>query len=179
MRNLFAITLMLLVLTFTATAQEVSKVDVFGGYQFGHIDAFGIQRVNLNGWNGQFTRYFSRNFGLTGDVAGIYGTPNVGGFPSKITMYSFMSGPTLRISLARSTPFVHSLFGAMKANVDDGALSATSFVWALGGGLDYDVNRSIAVRAVQFDYMGTKFNYAPGSDGQNNFRYSGGVVFKF
>ncbi len=179
MRKLTVVLALMLGLGMLASAQDLSRAEAFGGYQYGSIDAFGIKRANLNGWNGQFTRVFHRNFGVTGDVSGLYGTPDVGGFPAKMRYYTYMGGLTLRHATSKGTPFVHALFGAMHASIDDGALSATSFAWALGGGLDFNVSKNLAVRAAQIDYLGTKFNYAPGSDAQNNMRLSVGVVYKF
>lgn len=179
MRRLILITSLLLALGAIAGAQEFSKADIFAGYQYTKLDAFGVQSVSLNGWNGQFTRYFHRNLGLTGEVTGLYGTPNVGGFPTKLRVYTFMGGPTLRVHFSKTSPFVHALFGAVRASADDGALAMTAFGWELGGGLDLPMTETVYIRPAQIDYLGTKFNYSYGRDAQNNFRYAAGVVFKF
>jgi hypothetical protein len=79
-----------------------------------------------------------------------------------------MGGP--RFSIRRSqriTPFVHALFGVddMKvsgsgeANGTDISVSAgtsgTGLAMALGGGLDVKVNRVLAIRLGQVDYLMT------------------------
>jgi len=50
----------------------------------------------------------------------------------------------------------------------------TDFAFALGGGPDLKVSKHFAVRVGQFDY---EFVNSSGGGHQNDFRYSGGVVF--
>lgn len=162
-----------------AFGQEYSKSEAFGGFQYSNVDAFGIQRVNLLGFDGQFTRYFHKNFGITADFGGAYGSPNVGGFTNHIKAYSFNFGPTMRMSTSNTTPFIHTLFGATRTDVDSGALTRTSFSFALGGGYDVGISKGVAIRAFQFDYMHTGYDYSLGNRSQNNIRLATGVVFKF
>jgi hypothetical protein len=131
------------------------------------------------GWNGQYTYYFHKNVGITGDVSGVYGNPNVGGFTNNIKSYSYNFGPTLRMSESNTTPFIHALFGMTKTNVDDGALEGSGFSFALGGGFDAGISRNLAIRTFQADYMHTGYDYVLGTKSQSHFRLSAGVVFKF
>jgi len=168
-------------------AQDAPKAEVFGGYQYTNADFGGISRSSLNGWNGQLTGYFNRNFGITADLAGSYGSPDaglgLGGIDTKL--YSYMFGPTLRAPMGKATPYVHALFGASHLTLDNpslGHFSDNAFSYAFGGGFDFNISRNVAFRAVQADYYATRFNannLGTNSNTQNHFRLSTGLVFRF
>jgi opacity protein-like surface antigen len=172
------VTSTLLLLCCFAVAQEngeASKVDLFAGYQFTHVAVgHGIDaHVNLNGWNAAVTGYFNRHVGITADFSGVYG--NDSGINTREHPYLF--GPTVRFPVGKITPYGHLLFGATHANFSSGGVSQSdnSFAWAMGGGLDVNVNRHFAVRPAQFDWLRTQFFNST----QSNVRYSAGVVVKF
>jgi hypothetical protein len=50
---------------------------------------------------------------------------------------------------------------------------------AIGGGFDIPVNKSFEVRPVEIDYLMTRFTNQFNNSSQNNFRFSGGVNFRF
>lgn len=179
MRRLILFPALLLLVSCFAFGQEYSKTEAFGGFQYVNFDAFGIQRVNLMGWDAQGTYYFHKNLGITADVAGAYGNPNVGGYTNKIHSYSYNFGPTLRLSPSNTTPFIHTLFGFTNTDVDSGALHGNSFSFALGGGFDAGLTKSMSLRVFQFDYMHTGYNYALGNTSQTHLRVATGVVYKF
>jgi opacity protein-like surface antigen len=159
-----------------AVAQDYKKAEVFAGYQWTSVDVgSGVSRQNFNGWDAALSGYFNKNVGITADFSGNYKT--VGGADVKV--YTYMFGPTFRAPMEKATPFVHALFGAAHASASasgfGGIGSDNAFAYAIGGGLDYDVSKNVAVRVGQFDFLGTRFS----SETQKNFRYSGGIVFKF
>ena len=178
MRRITLLTLLVCLGCSIAFGQEYSKAEAFGGFEYMNFDAFGVQRVNLLGWNGQATYYFHKNIGITADIGGAYGKPTVGGFENTVHVYSYNFGPTLRMSTGNTTPFIHALFGMTHTDIDSGALHGNWFSFALGGGYDVGVTKSLAIRAFQFDYMHTGYNYALGNSSQNHIRLSTGVVFK-
>ena len=54
------------------------------------------------------------------------------------------------------------------------------FTMAVGGGLDFHINRNFSIRPVEVDYVLTRYtNPFTNTNNQNNFRYTAGVVFKF
>src|SRR5258708_1705087 len=59
--------------------------------------------------------------------------------------------------------------------------SNNAFDFIIGGGIDIPVGRHIAIRAAQFDYVLTRFGngFTKGNQNQSNFRYNGGIVFRF
>ena len=51
---------------------------------------------------------------------------------------------------------------------------------AVGGGLDISVSHRVSIRPVEFDYVLSRYsNPLTSTNNQNNFRYVGGIVFKF
>ena len=90
------------------------------------------------------------------------------------------------------SPFVQALFGGIHASdvtVSSGCSgpgctplpAENKFAMALGGGLDVRVRRHLAIRAIQAEYLMTKFSdINSGSSGtQNDMRLSTGLVFRF
>jgi opacity protein-like surface antigen len=159
---------------------ETTKGEVFGGYQFFHVNSgiSGVDGFNLNGWNASASGYFSRYLGVTGDFGGVYGTPSFGGTGIQTNLYTFLFGPSVRFpNSSRLTPFAHALFGGgrISGSAFGGSLSSTDFTWAAGGGLDVNLSRNFAVRIGQADFLQTRV----AGSGQNNLRFSTGIVLKF
>ena len=78
----------------------------------------------------------------------------------------------------KATPFVHALFGGGHLSADESGtnlFTSNGFVYAIGGGLDLNTSKNLAIRVGQFDYLGSRFE----STNFKNFRYSAGIVFKF
>jgi len=109
--------------------------------------------------------------------------------------YSFLVGPKFAYRKVEAiTPFAHVLFGFNHAKVtpslmidgDDytdeftnetgiGNISDTGFGFAAGGGIDFNVSKSVAIRPIQFDYlMGSHED----SFKMHNIKLSFGVVIR-
>jgi opacity protein-like surface antigen len=158
----------------TAFAQDFSKVELFGGYQYTRINpGGGVDGENFQGWDAAAQYNFNKYFGAKADFSGAYKTV----LGTSLRQHHFLFGPVISARSEKATIFAHALFGDARATVDTGTLSTSdnAFAMALGGGLDYNLNKNFAVRVGQFDYLPTRF----GSDTQNNFRYATGIVFKF
>lgn len=166
-------------------AQDVPKAEIFGGYSYLRTGGQGF-----NGFDAQFTYNHSDWFGLTGDVSGAYAGQSVnvsglGGASAHTRTYTFLFGPTL--SYRREDKFVP--FGHFLAGIAHGSSSAqtnilgqsinmstsdTGFGLALGGGVDYQVKESWAIRPVQIDYVSVNV----GGGHANAFRYAAGIVYR-
>lgn len=175
------------------------------GSSLGNLGS-GLGSSNLNGWEGQGTFNFNRHFGVTADFSG--NSKQLAGFSAlgfsvgtQQHMYNFLFGPTVTSYFGKSSVFGHALFGVAHSNLAAGVSlpiigglsaplsSGNAFAMAFGGGVDIGVTRSFAIRAAQIDYLRTNFNtvnaLAPGltsgigSSGQNSFRFSTGVVWRF
>ncbi len=170
MRKLVCLLALILAANGLALAQDDSKLDVFGGYSYMHVSpGSGLPGASTNGWEAQATGNLTDHLGATADFDGHYGDVfGIGGHD-----YNFLFGPTLFHRMDKVTPFAHLLFGGSHAGA--AGFSETAFAWALGGGIDWNVRPTIAVRVGQLDYLSTHF----ASTTQNNFRYSAGVVFRF
>ncbi len=168
---------LLLLVSGVAYSQDAPRAEVFGGYQYFGVRDSGTN-FHLNGWNAAVNGYFNRYVGVTGDFSGSYGTPTLLGVNLSTKVYTFMAGPVVRFpNPSRVTPFVHGLFGGARVSGSAFGLSAsdTAFAWAAGGGVDAKLSPHVSIRVGQFDFLQTRF----ASTSQNNFRYSGGVVFHF
>lgn len=132
----------------SAFAQDVPKVQVFGGYSWMHAGTGGLTGTALdtdlnqfpntfgvgsssNGWNAEAQYNFDRWIGIVADFGGQYGTPitagtqGVSGLPT-MTEYSYMAGPVVSYrAKAKITPFVHALFGWDRASLGSGTITGT------------------------------------------------------
>ncbi len=201
MRKFIALAVMVLGMTLYAGAQEVPQVEVFGGYSLFHFDDQGLEAElqtidptvtlnrNLHGWNAAVQFNANKWLGIVGDFSGHYGT--VGENPSGSVsgnIYNFLFGPQINIRGEKATGFVHALFGgnrfkidAIPAPIDTPEVTDTAFAFAIGGGVDINVTKMVAIRAGQFDYIFTKHTFSQfglNQPHQNNFRFSAGIVLK-
>jgi opacity protein-like surface antigen len=163
-----------------ASAQDISKVEVFGGYSYMHVSISGAnpsETANLNGGSASIAYNAFPWLGVVADVGGYHGGTNgVDG-----NFYTYLFGPKIAYHHGSFTPFAQALFGGAHAsagnNFNDGA-SENSFAAAFGGGLDWNATSHIGIRLIQAEYLMTKFTDGI-NDRQNNARISTGVVFRF
>ena len=187
---------------------EYPKVELFLGYT--HVGTVandtvpGNRMVALNGGSTSIAFNLNRYLGLVADFGGyddsqlqLTGTganqPLV--VNSSGTAYTFLFGPRLSFrNSTRFTPFAQLLAGGVHAS--DVPISGctgvactplpaqTAFAMTAGGGLDIRLTRHFFIRAVQAEYMMTRFaDVAVGSTGaattQNDLRLSSGLLFGF
>jgi opacity protein-like surface antigen len=182
------------VLAVCSFAQDVPKAEIFGGYSYLNADIRETvpfqtnpkDRISLNGWNAALTGYMNRYFGITADFSGHYGSPEISGSTLDTKIYNFMFGPQLAFRSERATIFGRALFGGSQVKADNpiigNVVDDTSFAWGVGGGIDFGISPTFAIRPAQFDYIWSKVKPTglPDPDqAQNNFRYSAGVVLRF
>ena len=148
-----------------AMAADYPSSELFLGFRYMNI----ARELNGFGWGGSYAYNFSGHFGLVGEVGGVYGSGNGRTF----TLHDFLVGPRVT---ARGNPlnlFVHTLVGGGVATAS-GVGAGSGFMFALGGGFDYDLSKSLAIRLVQVDYVGLT-----GGGLVNSIRAQTGIVFKF
>ena len=185
MRKLLFV-LAIVVLPVWLLAQDVPKGEMFGGYSY-----LGTSGQGFNGFNGQFTYNRSEALGITGDVGGSYAGQSVnvsgiGGVSAHTRTYTFLVGPTYSYrKLDKLVPFGHLLVGfahghtSAQTSVIGGpsvniSTSGNGFGLAFGGGVDYELNESWAIRPVQMNYVSVNV----GSGHANAFRYAAGIVYR-
>ena len=182
MQKLIWTAVLALLIPMAAFAQpDYPKAEVFGGYSYFRANP---ERFNLNGWNASVTGNLTHWFGIEGDFSGHYGKPTYYGVPIEgidIDSHTFMGGPRLSFRSGRATSFTHFLIGVARAGTSDFGYSTSDFALAtvIGGGIDININKNIAVRPFQADYLMTRFDPYNYGEYQNNFRFSAGIVFKF
>ena len=182
MYRILAVLALATILPLQALAQDAPRAEVFGGFQYfranSGTDVANLDHFHLNGWDASLSGFFNRYLGVTADLSGAYGSPEVLGVPIHTKQHTFMFGPVLRLTNpTHLTPFVHALGGGVHISADaDGTnASETAAAWAVGGGVDLNIAPILSVRLAQVDYLQTRI----GGTNQNNFRYAAGVVLRF
>jgi opacity protein-like surface antigen len=186
MKKLVLIAVFLLGFAMVAVAEDAPAVEIFGGYSFVRVDtttAFAIPEntfdLNMNGWDAAVTFNGNKWLGFVADFGGVYGTVNDSGDEASVKTYTVMFGPKVAVRRGALTPFVQALFGYARINADSGGknvFTENDFGMSFGGGLDVNLNDSIAVRPIQVDYLTVKAGET--GDFSDNLRYSAGIVFK-
>jgi hypothetical protein len=157
--------------SWSAMAADNPKAEIFGGYQYSHLEG----GTSANGWNFALNGNFNDWFGITGDFSGVYASVN----GVSVRNYTYTFGPTLSLRADKGyTPFVHALFGGDHATASFAGISGSGngFATLIGGGVDWNWTRRLAVRAPQVDWMMVHSN---GSTSSKNVRLSFGVVARF
>lgn len=171
----FALTFALAGFAQQPAPQAIPNVEVFGGYSWMHTSAAGSSTaVNANGIAGSVDANMNRWLGVVGQFGGYFGSPS--GVSTKTQTYLF--GPTFALRNGSNvTPFVHALFGRVHESASYRGVSSaeSAFGYGMGGGVDWVLSNSLAVRLGQIDYIRASFSGTP----QNNIRFSTGVVFHF
>lgn len=164
---------------------------------------------SLNGGGGSVTINWNEYLGIKMDLQGYGSNetsfnipPNdifPGGLSGKVqgNLFTYQFGPQFKVRAHNFQPYAHLLFGGAHTNVYGNAFktlcqhdpsrcaiskapTSDAFAMAFGGGVDVPVSRTISIRPAEFDYFLTRFtNPFTGTNNQNNFRYSAGIVFTF
>lgn len=170
-----AIAFSLLFMSSAVLAQEAAppKVDIFAGYSWMHPggDITGLTLKDMNkGWGLTGTYNFNRFLGLSVDGGGDYSDPN--------NVHTLMAGPRLKLRSENFQPFLQGLIGLHRLSVA-GLGTDNNFGAVLGGGFDIPVNKTLAIRLFEADYVFGRHNFAPliaGTQNLNGARLRGGLV---
>ena len=168
-----------------------------------------VSGFSLNGGGGGVTVYVNHFLGIATEFNGYASTTKNFHFPAGIAnspcpagcnvrssgdLFTYNVGPVVKLRAEHWEPFVEALFGGAHSNTYSNlrqacqlscvtTLNPSNNAWSfvIGGGLDIPVNKTIAIRAAQIDLVLTRFgnSFSGGNNNQSNFRYNGGVVFRF
>jgi hypothetical protein len=155
----------------SAMAADYPKAEVFGGYQFTHLEG----GPNANGWNFAFNGNFNEWLGITADFGAGYKSESGVNFRN----YTYTFGPVLSLRANKAyTPFVHALIGGDHASAGVGGVggSGNGFAVMAGGGVDANLKSRFAYRVAQVDWL---MVHGSGGTSGKNFRLSTGLVFRF
>jgi hypothetical protein len=170
----------------------------------------GLNSRALNGGGGGVQVNFGKYFGLKGDFQGyastqvtftqsvavnpLSGAIPVGTYKSNFNMFTYLFGPVVGAHSKNIYVYGEFLMGGSNTNgygnlekaIDAGGgtinVTATQhpFTWALGGGLDWRMNKGVALRLGEMDWLATRYtNPLTSTNNQHSFRYLGGIVFTF
>jgi hypothetical protein len=159
-----------------------------GGGQFNLTPFLGVK--------GEFQGYMSTE--TTVNVTAPIPSPGggiipIGTYTSNSTMFTYLFGPVVSLPGKRIKPFGEVLFGGMNTNLYaqlnnaviagggqiNGNATQHPFAMAVGGGLDVNVNKHVALRLAEMDWILSRFtNPWTNTNNQNSFRYQAGIVFK-
>ena len=177
----------------TSAIAQAPRFEVFGGYQFLHVSDFdGVgNNGNTSGWDTSATANLATHLGVTADFSGNYKTASVvnSGLSgtAAIRVYTYTAGPTVSTNLSAIRLLVHALFGGahvrptacviFSGSPDEcGSGSTSGFSMIFGGGVDVRASKSVAVRAIQFDWLRLPSEFGAQND---NLRISTGLAFRF
>ena len=137
----------------------------------------------MNGWEASAEGKYLPWLGVVADLSWHYGgretTCSVGQCPLfrlNAARDTLLFGPRASMAYGKYRPFAEFLFGVGYQSDKGGGISNSdlTFATAFGGGLDYTLARSVALRG-QFDIVHTHYFGAR----ENDPRISTGIVFRF
>lgn len=160
------------------------KYVVYGGFAYTSLNQVNLSRYGLMGGKVSLTRNYGKYFGLTGAVD--YFKPALGsGNPGDPSVYTFMVAPELHATLYDN---IEGLFFAELGGEHTGGEKMTpniSFAGGFGGGLQYNLNSRLGIRA-EGDRVAGSFSLTNNSPQLAysthmtwNARASIGVVYRF
>ena len=160
---------------------EVPRMEAFGGFSYLPSGSEDFPRSKSYGFQTSITANLNKWFGVVGDFGGQYSRTNLSNlqYPLfsgtvKTAMYEYLVGPRFSIRTQRANIFGHLLFGGASGRTDLGSFSDTEIAIGAGVGLDIGINSRMAIRAFQFDYLGSFTDML-----ENNVRLGNGIVFRF
>jgi opacity protein-like surface antigen len=158
------------------------------------VDVLGNETMWGYGISGQGN--FNKYFGIVGEWTTAHGQSTFDNdgdpLPIDLRVQTLLFGPRISYRAKPVTVFGHFLVGAATLKADDksgffdfNSVTNWQVAYAIGGGLDINVGKNFAIRAIQLDYLfmdsdlSKTFdpNTVPGAF--NNLRYQFGAVFKF
>ncbi len=176
-----------LLFSLNSSAQDSSRVEVFGGYSYTSYPIFQIYsgpwtRTGFNGWDASAAFKLAPHVGLEGDFSGAYTSYSSASYSYNLRTY--MAGPRVAANYGKVDVYGHVLLGGLTFHSQLGGTTGTSFAAALGGGVDCWLKPHFGIRPVQFDYLvntnsaAQSGNNAPGQP-RSSYRVVTGVVFRF
>lgn len=184
----------LLAAALTAHAQEFPVEEAYVGFTYANVDLgsqaslFNPDTKNYYGFDVSYSLNPNRHLGLLADVSFNFGRTTQAPPPpfSKIYLQTTeaLFGPRFTLRRDKATLFANALVGVANTRLQGAAFSSTYYedlisqndlTFGLGGGLDLNWKRSVAIRAFQFEYLPTRRSGAWTS----TYTVTTGIVYKF
>jgi len=182
MRKVLCLLGLMFLVSLSAAAQDVPKIDLFAGYSYVHTGPeITLHSFNANGGVGSLAFNFTNWGSLVVEVGGIHAS-TISSTDVDATAITYMAGP--KISLfhrSALSPFAQALFGFVHTNpgFSQTTINHNTFAMAPGIGLDWNATRHLGIRLAQVDYLFTRMPTSTNQVNWNNDRYSAGVVLRF
>ncbi|HVF90942.1 MAG TPA: outer membrane beta-barrel protein [Blastocatellia bacterium] len=174
MRKMLMFAAVILAAAISVRAQDGYPTnEIFGGYSYLSSET-GFDRDSLHGWGLGFSVNPSSRWGVIAEFSGHYGKTELSGSKFDISTTTFLFGPRVSARGKTATAFGHVLLGGAKSRFEGSSLN-TRFAMAVGGGVDVNLSRRFALRAVQADYLPIRAD----GEWQHNLRLQSGLVFRF
>jgi len=167
------------------TQSDVTLLEVSFAYSYLRSNANPGQCgcFNMNGGNAEAALHVDRGLSAVADFTG-ENTASVNNGERGLSLVSFTAGPRFSFLFHRkSALFAQGLFGVVHGFnsyfpvVAGPTSNATDFAMVAGGGFDVRIDRHVAIRTVEADYLLT--HLPNGINGaQNNLRLSAGIVLR-
>jgi hypothetical protein len=164
MPRLFLIATLLVLLPGATRAQEIPKLELYGGYSYLRADDVSAG-ANMHGWGAAVTGNTNGWFGVTLDFSGHYrGIDARPDTAARVNTHLMTVGPRFSYRASeRLTPFAHIMAGVgrsgYRADTLAGSFDGVHYSYALvaGGGIDLKLANRLAWRLFQGDYVVTRF----------------------
>ena len=187
-----ALGFVLLAATLNARAQEFPRWEAFGGFSYANVNLgpqaslFNPSNRNYEGFDLDFSFNPHRNIRLLADVGFQFGRTTATPPPpfTKIHLQTTeaLFGPQFTLRRHRATAFGNVLVGVTNTRLQGQAgtlyqdlIRQNSLTLGLGGGLDVNWTRVVAIRAFQVEYLPTRRS----GTWETTFTLTTGVVFRF
>ena len=168
-------------------AAVVNPIEVAGTFTYLHTNAppSGCGCFSMYGGSGSAAYYYGPHFALVADISYVHqGNVNNTGKSLNFASYLFGARVPMPLDHARVIPFGQVLLGVTHDSGPIAQVSATNFLYAnvvsasAGGGLDYRLTPHLTLRAVEVEYLLTRFPNGVNSR-QNNLKINSGFAVRF
>jgi peptidoglycan-associated lipoprotein len=166
-------------------APVVNPIELAGAFTYLHTNAppGGCGCISMVGGSGSAAYYYGPHFALVTDVSYVHnGNANNTGKSLNFASYLFGARVPVPLQHTRFIPFGQILLGVTHDSGPIAQASASSYNTVIaaefGGGLDYRLTPHLTLRAVQAEYLLTRFANGV-NDRQNNLRIDSGVAVRF
>src|ERR1051326_1773468 len=155
---------------------QYPKAEIFGGYQYSHLEG----GLNANGFDFAVNGNLNSYFGVTADFGAGFNsqTDPISGGSISLRNYTYTFGPQLSLRANKAyTPFVHVLIGGDRASASESGVSVSNSGLAMlaGGGADFNFSQHMAFRGGA-DWM---LLHSNGTSSSKNVRMLMGIVFRY
>jgi outer membrane immunogenic protein len=170
------------------TAPRYAPLEISFNYSYARSNAAPGQCgcFNMNGGSSEVAFHAFRALSVVADLTGERAASIGATAGDGLSLVAFTVGPRFshRFAGGKFTPFVQGLVGAVHGfdglfPGSSGSLSGAASARAVvaGGGLDLTINRHIAIRAIQAEYLRTQLPNGQGNE-QNLLRAGAGIVLR-